>query len=588
MAFDGIVLHSVTHELQALLLNNKLDKIQQPLSNMLIFTFRGNSGSNRLLISTHGSYSRLHLTEAKMFNPLQAPLFCMVLRKHFEGGRLISLVQNGLDRMLTLTFETNNELGFKEQKSLIVELIGKYSNIIAVNEQNIIVDCLTKVSIKVNRYRELLPGLLYTPPPLAAKNSFMQLSEEDFTQQLLLASSDMPCGNIYRNLFQGISSQLSQKLCILAGFIPEETLGEHLGASEIHHLYLPLQRLSTSLQKNEYQPCLIKAEAKIKDYYCLDFLDPAENILKQSSMNKAIEYFYSSITLQQQLSRDKTSLAQILQIQQQKKKQKLAIYEEILQDSTNMEQLKNSGDLLLASLYKLQKGMTELVVDDYYHDNQPLTITLLAHKNPQENIQEYYRRYGKKKKGVSYAKQNLDALASEIASLDELAVYLDNSDDLENIQEIKQEMIKLGLVKPAAKGKQKQQILPNKPYQWAISADLTIFIGKNSKQNENLTCKYAKSYDLWLHTKNSPGSHVIIHKNNEAAPINDLVLAKAASLAAYYSKQKNNSKVDVDYTEIKNVKKPPNSPLGFVHYDKYQTIYAEPKDLSELQREDIK
>ncbi|MEI7884528.1 MAG: NFACT RNA binding domain-containing protein [Clostridia bacterium] len=584
MAFDGIVLHSITHELQALLLNNKLDKIQQPLANMLVFTFRGNNGSNRLLISTHGTYSRLHLTKARVFNPLQAPLFCMVLRKHFEGGRLISIVQNGLDRMITFTLETNNELGFKEQKSIIIELIGKYSNIIAVNQQNIIIDCLTKVSIKVNRYRELLPGLPYTPPPLAAKISFVLLTEEDFSQQLLLASSDTPCGNIYRNRFQGISSQLSQKLCVLAGFSPQASLGEHLGSSEIHQFYLPLQHLSTSLQLEKYQPCLIKEHDKIQDYYCLDFLYPSGNLITQSSMNDAIEYFYSSITLQQQLNKEKISLAQVLQNQQQKKKQKLVIYEAILQDGTNMEQLKNSGDLLLSNLYQFKKGMTEIIVEDYYHTNEPLTITLLPHKNPQENIQEYYRRYGKKKKAVIYARQNFDELEREIALLDELAVYLDNSDDLENIQEIKQELIKLGLVKLSSKGKQKQQSIPSKPYQWAISADLTIFIGKNSKQNENLTCKYAKPYDLWLHTKNSPGSHVIIHKNSEKAIISDSVLTIASSLAAYYSKQKNNSKVDVDYTEIKNIKKPPNSPLGLVHYDKYQTIFAEPKSLSELQR----
>jgi len=595
MALDGVTLAYLVNELAPQLIGARIDKIFQPEKDEIHFLLR-QQGSRRLLLSTNATSSRFHLTQENKKNPTSPPMFCMILRKHLEGGKLVSLHQSDLERVVTFEIQNYNELGDLVILHLHLEIMGKHSNLILVDPStNIIIDGLRRYSHALSRYREVLPGRTYLSPPSQGKKPPLE-DEELWRQALYEEDLDRPITSILLSRFAGISPELAREIAVQAGLTTEAHLNQ-LGDIDFTRLFQAYRRLSNPEGVPATSPCLYYKSAPPSLPTAFTFIpfQQYQELRMESvpSLNDAITAFYQSKSTNNTLESKRGSLRKIVQEQHAHCSKKLKIYDEAMSSAESGLEYQKWGELLTANLYHISPGTTEVAVEDYY---DPLLASMIIPLNPHlsaiDNAQRYYKRYNKAKATLRQTKPLKEASLNEVKYLDSLRVSVDQASTLSELDEIHVELVGQGYLAgkhlkkvnpkqkkghPKAKSKAKTPKVIIHPRVYLSSQGRTIYVGKNNAQNDWLSLHKGKPNDLWLHVKVIPGSHVLIPLEDGEEFPDDTTLEEAAALAIYYSQARGSSQVAVDYTHVKQLKKPNAAKPGMVIYEQNWTLYLTPK-----------
>ena len=557
MAYDGIITAAMAEELNRLLSMGKIDKIGQPLRDRLVFTVHTKNGNLKLLASSGSSDPRVHITEENLPNPPEPPPFCMLLRKHLVGARIVSVSQVGSDRIMEMFFEAMNELGFTVSKKLVFEIMGKHSNIILVDtESNKVIDSIKRVSFDTSRARQILPGVEYAYPPSQDKIPFSEVTEDQLAG--LPGESDVILKTI-----GGISPQVAESMAtiiqdevITDGKIKTSTLKKHLTEYGAPHIYMDQGNNPVDfhvMELAQYEPSLGR----------VDFPD----------LSKCIEYYFDHKDVagrKRQMSHDIYRKVTALLEKNQHKLQKL--YED-LHTAENADTFRLYGELLTANLHLVSPGSKEVEVVSYY-DGSKVLIPLDPKYSPSKNAQMYYKKYGKAKTAVKEKKVQIQDTQVDITYLESVLQNLNEADTPDEIEAVRTELAEAGYIrnKRHEKRPRKAKISPRK---YISPSGFEILVGHNNKENDELTLKLADKTDTWLHTKDIPGSHVILRTRGEDPSSDDIYCA--ASVAAYFSKAKDSGQVPVDYVKVRYVKKPAGAKPGMVIFTNNHTVYVEPK-----------
>ncbi|HBV85890.1 MAG TPA: hypothetical protein DEF42_04330 [Desulfosporosinus sp.] len=597
MALDGVTLAYLVKELAPLLIGARIDKIFQPEKDEIHFQLR-QQGSRRLLLSTSATSPRFHLTQENKKNPTTPPMFCMILRKHLEGGKLVGIHQSDLERVVTFEFQNYNDRGDLVSLHLHLEIMGKHSNLILVDPlTNTILDGLKRYSHALSHHREVLPGRAYLAPPSQGKQPPLE-DEELWRQTLYEESLDHPITSILLARFAGISPELAREIVIQAG-LKTEILLHQCGDIDLSRLFQAYRRLSNPEGVPDIQPCLYYNQAPRPQPAAFSFVPFQQyqelTIDYVSTLNDAVQGFYQSKSNNNSLESKRGSLRKIVQEQYTHSSKKLKIYKETESSAQKGLAYQRWGELLTANLYRISPGATEAVVEDYYDASaSAVIIPLNPHISAIDNAQRYYKLYNKAKATLLKTKELKETTLEELNYLDSLRYNLDQAATLTELDELHVELAGQGYVagkhlkkdslKPK-KGRSKSNSKPKRkspkevpqPRVYRSSQGRVILVGKNNAQNDWLSLRKGKPTDLWLHTKVIPGSHVLIPLEEGEEFPDDTTLEEAAALAIYYSQARGSSQVAVDYTHVKQLKKPNSAKPGMVIYEQNWTLYLTPK-----------
>lgn len=574
MSFDGIVLQKICQELKKTISGARIFKIYQPQKQQVVFHLHQKGLTHKLLFSGLAQEARVHLVSETETNPSEPPLFCMVLRKQLMGGRLISIEQPGLERILKINCQVINELGEPCQRLLIMEIMGRHSNLILLDPaENRIIDALQRIPAALSRYRQILPGLTYQDPPPQKKLIPWQVEQACFYEKLLKQPEQSKLEHALLNTCAGLSPQSIREIIISSDLKPETTL-EYCGEYELSKLWQTLIQLGRGLMNSTLKSeIILKASLPLAfSAFPLEASFPGENRKTFTSMSQALEFYYQRKNAFVQIRQKKTKLEKIINKEIAHNEKKLGRQLKTLESTQNAEQDQLWGELLTANLHALSGGKKAEVANYYHPKGKIEIIPLNPQLTPAENAQHYFKLYRKKLATFKQTKKQLAETKEELSYLYSLLTSLNNANQLNEIKEIEEEIRGAGYLK---KGTIKRKETPSRPLKLSINGWL-IYVGKNNRQNDLLTMKMAKKEDLWLHPQNIPGSHVLI-KNREGKTIPREIIEKAALLAAYHSQARHSTQVPIDYTERKNVWKPKGAKPGFVLYEKQKTLYVTPE-----------
>ena len=582
MALDGLTIFGIVKEFNNSILGGKIDKVTQAEKDEVLLSIRSEGKTKKLLISASSSNPRIYLTEHyKKENPLKAPMFLMILRKYIQGGRILSITQEGLERVINIDIETLDDLKTMKIRTLVVEIMGRHSNIILVDKgTNKILDSIKRIPITTSSVREVLPGKEYKFAPSQNKlNPLANISLETFTDRL--SSKNLPVYKAIYDSYDGISPLIAKEICYRSS-IDLESNTESLSIINIERIYNSFERLVGQIKNEIFHPCVV-IDKRIEKY--IDFsiikltIYESLSIENYDSISIATETFYSSKDLNERLSQKSSSMRKLILTKIDRLENKLGKQLQEMNETDKMSDYKKQGDLLTAYIYSIEKGMSQITVSDYYSEDQDavFTIKLDEHKTPSENIQHFFKKYNKWKSRKSELSSQISFAKSELLYLQNIILAIENVETLDELEEIRIELSSEGYIKlKSSSKKQKKDPVVSSPMSFLSSDETTILVGKNNKQNDALTTKLSSPDDIWLHTKDIPGSHVIIKANIDT--VSDQTLLEAAELAAYFSKARQSSKVAVDYAIRKHVKKPSGAKPGFVIYDNQTTVYVTPDE----------
>lgn len=555
MPFDGIVTRAITKELRAELIGGRINKIYQPTDSELIITIRNKRKNHTLLLSIHPVYARIHLTAESFLNPAEPPMFCMVLRKHLAGAEIEQIEQFELERIIAFTLRGRNEIGDIVGKKLMVEIMGKHSNIVLLDtEQQKIINCMKHVPPFQNRHRTLQPGADYKFPPAQQKLDLLTAEADQFIRRL-----DFNAGKLDRQIVQTLSG--------ISPFIAKELVHRtNLGSqTKYEQEFVQFQK---EICEMEFSPAIY--ENKREDFHVLP-ISYLQAIKTFETTNELLDHFYANKAERDRVRQQARDLERLVKNELAKNERKLVIHEKTLEKAKRANTYQKYGELLTAHLHIVKKGAASVTVTDYYDDEQAqITIKLQTDKTPSENAQAYFKKYRKLAAAEKMARTELVKTRTEINYLENILQQMEQARD-EDIADIREELREEGYMKQQRQ-KSRRRSKP-KPEQFSSSDGTTIYVGKNNKQNEYVTHRLAHKEDIWLHTLDIPGSHVIIKDANPS----EQTLLEAAQIAAYYSKARLSDSVPVDYTKVKYVKKPSGAKPGFVIYTDQQTLYVTPK-----------
>ncbi|MBQ9300032.1 MAG: NFACT family protein [Clostridia bacterium] len=557
MPLDGLTLGFMARELHAALEGARIERVTQPEKDMLLLFLRNNGKNHKLILSASPSFARAHLTEGQFVNPLNAPMFCMLMRKHLTGGKVIAVRQLNGDRILLLDLEAQDELGVMHPYQLYLEAMGRHSNLTLVRDGRII-DAIRHVTDDMSRVRQALPGLPFTLPPAQDKLSPAEAHAEALFKRM--NGFDGRLDKAFSMHISGLSSIAARELCLRMTGSEQTQLDEA-------HLYEICEKLAAFLHQlpDMAQPTLLRGEdgvaADVFPYLYLSY--PADRQQPMPSLSQALDAFYDGRDRRDRMQQRSASLRKLLKNHLERSEKKLALQEEELLGASRSEEYRVMGELLNAHLYEVPRGAEAVTLDNYY-DGQPLRVPLDVRLSPAQNAQRYFKRYQKARAAARLAADQKEKTLREIAVLEAALCDLDSCEGEEDIADIRRVLREEGLMKPVAADRKKQQKSQRQsaPMRFLSPDGIPISVGKNALQNERLTMG-AKGEDIWLHAKDMPGSHVIIH--TEGKPVSDETLLCALRLAAWYSKSKGQS-VPVDVTLRKYVKKPSGTPVGFVTF----------------------
>ena len=562
MPLDAVTLHALAQELKPSLEGAKIDRVQQPEKDMLLFTLRTHEGGRRLLISVSVSGARVQYTNESFENPAEPPMFCMLLRKHLVGARILSLEQPEGERMLLLRLAGRDELGDESEKTLVVELIGRSANLILVGGDGRIIDCLRRMEYG-GEGRGMLPGLVYRLPPKQDKLSFFGCSEEELAEKL----RQLPDGEDDKallNSFSGLSPLICRELAYRSRG-DRELLRENVLA------------LRETVQAGDFVPTLISVDGTARDFSFMainQYGNGAENE-RFESFSALLDAFYARRDRQESRRRRSRELTRTVRTAYERLERKLAAQRKELLDTVGREEIRRRAELITANIYRMRKGQSELVCENYFEEDCPeIHVALDPLKTPQQNAAALYKDFSRKKG----AEEHLTVLIAEGERESEyLSAVLDEIERAEterDLADIRRELVGTGYLKQG-RGKA-DRAKPQAPLRFRSSDGYEILVGRSNVQNDELTGKIARRTDLWLHAQKIHGSHVIVRTEGLEPP--ETTVAEAASLAAYYSQGREAGRIPIDITQVRHVRKPAGSRPGAVLYTDYTTVFAEPDE----------
>ena len=583
MAFDGITVASIVKELSDNLTGGRIYKIAQPESDEIVMTIKTNADKgyqSKVVLSADASLPLIYVSEENKKAPMTAPVFCMVLRKHILNGRITSITQPGLERIVRFEVEHMDEMGDMRHKVLLIELMGKYSNIIFIDEENKIIDSIKHISASVSSVREVLPGREYFVTQTQNKADPLNTDITEFAS--LIRGKGMTVFKAIYSSYTGLSSVCSQEICYRAS-IDADKSAIALTDAEFSSLYIAFSGLMSDVKQGTFKPTVAYIGGKPKEYAAFDLTiySSAENssIKNYDTMSQLLEGYYSEKNIETRIRQKSVDLRKIVQTALERNVRKLDQQTHQMQDTQKKDKYRVYGELLNVYGYSAKEGDKEITVEDY-NTGKPLTIPLDPTLTASQNAKKYFDRYTKLKRTAEALEDQMKEVQEQIQHLESISSSLDIARQEEDLLQIRMELAEAGYVKKKSseKGKRKEKIT-SKPFHYISSDGFDIYVGKNNYQNDELTFKVANGGDWWFHSKGCPGSHVVLITGGKEVP--DRAFEEAAALAAYYSKGKDQDKVEIDYLQRKNVKKPGGAKPGFVvYYTNYSMVIA--PDISNL------
>ena len=568
MPLDAVCLQAVVAELAPQITGSRIEKIQQPARDQVVLLLRGN---RRLLLSAGGGQPRLHLTELPRDNPAQPPMFCMLLRKYLSGGIIESIQQAPLERVVTLTVSAADELGERSQFSLILEAVARRANLILADRDGHIIDCLRRIDFEMNPDRQVLPGLFYHLPTPPDKVSPFTVTEEEFAALAAAAGEGAPADQWLVRTVNGLSPLVARELTFRACGSTDAPVTGHTAA-----LWSAFAAWRYTVNEKHFTPAMLKRSGVPMDFTYLHVgqYGGAAEEETYTSFSRLLDDFYEKREQAERVKQKGQDLVKTASNGAARLRRKIAAQEQELAESKNRDKWRVYGELITANLYRMERGMSRLTAQNYYDpDCADVDIPLDVRLSPQENAAKYFKKYTKAKTAEKYITAQLEKARVELTYLESVLQELTLAESEQDFNDIRAELTDGGYLR--AKGR-KQPQRPSKPREFRSTAGLRILVGRNNRQNDRLTAKDAEKWDIWLHTQRIHGSHVILCTGG--AQPDEQSLLEAASLAAYFSQAQNSTKVPVDFTQVKYVKKPAGSPPGFVNYTNYKTILADPSE----------
>lgn len=576
MPLDAVYLSHLSGELRTAFIGAKIDKIHQPARDEVILALRGPQGGARLLLSANPAHPRAHITTAPTENPSSPPMFCMLLRKHLTGGRLTEITQPPMERVLDFAFQCTNDFGDPVTRHLILELMGRNSNLILLGDDGRIVDCVRRVDYEMSQQRQVLPGLFYHLPPQQEKLNPATVSLEDITGLLTAISSPTRPDGFVLDHFAGISPLISREL--IARYDPELEDLNGLSPASRYAFGAYLKQTFSRLATEDGTPCLLLKNGTPWDFTYLPIVQYGAMVESrpEKSYSALLDVFYAKKDAAARMKSKSSAITKAITNLRNRTARKLAHQEKELAATADRDTFRIRGELITANLYHIQRGQTLLTAENYYDPElKTVDIPLDPTLSPQQNAAKCFKDYNKAKHAQRYLTEQLQKGRTELEYLDSILEELGRAETEKDLNEIRAELISVGYLRNTDK-KKSMKTAPSKPMEFRSSEGFRIRVGRNNVQNDQLTLKDAFKSDIWLHTQKIHGSHVIISCGGQAP--GQTTLTEAAQLAALYSQARGGQNVPVDYTQVKNVKKPAGAKPGMVIYDHYNTLYVTPEE----------
>ena len=578
MAFDGITIAAMVRELNNNLAGGRINKIAQPEGDELMITARGTEGQKRLLLSASASLPLIYFTEKNKISPLTAPNFCMLLRKHIGSARIAGIRQPGLERVVEFDLEHLNELGDPCKKMLILELMGKHSNLIFCDDKNMILDSIKHVSSHMSSVREVLPGREYFITKTQDKWDPLTITQEEFLEKV--CKKPVSAAKALYSSLTGLSPVIAEELCYRASVDGNDSI---LSLNEISciHLYHTLQRMMEDVKEGNFTPNIIYRGEEPVEYgvFLFQQYGPEYHSVAFDSVSSMLETYYASKNILTRIRQKSADLRKIVQTALERNRKKLILQQKQMKDTAKKEKYRVYGELINTYGYNLPEGSKSFQALNYY-TNEEITIPLDETLTPAQNSKKYFDRYTKLKRTEEALTTQLADTESEIEHLESISNALDIARSESDLAQIKEELTQYGYIKRHFSGKKGAKMqAKSKPFHYISSDGFDIYVGKNNFQNDELTFKFATGNDWWFHAKKMAGSHVVVKTKDGELP--DRTFEEAGRLAAYYSKGRTAPKVEIDYIQKKHVKKPGGAKPGFVVYYTNYSLMAEP-DISQL------
>lgn len=577
MPFDAVLLTAVLDELMPVCYDARIDKVQQPEKDKIILSVRSRQGNRKLLLCARSGSARLHFTQLGYENPASPPMFCMLLRKHLTGARITQMSQPSMERMVRFSLNGHDEMGESLEKFLILELMGKYSNIILADSDGIIIDALRRVDEEMSRSRRILPGLRYELPPQQSKLNPIKVDFSQIESAFNAVSDEIKLSKWLLDTFFGLSPLLCREIAERGSGKPDARILE-LGSDGKRDFLNYLERFIDKIRDGNFVPYMISENSIPFDFSYTEIEQYTGKMTGErfDSFSELLEEFYTLRDRDERLKQRAGSLIKSLTTTRDRIARKVERQREELLASEDRERKRELGDIITANLHLMEKGDKVLRAQDFYSpDGGYINIKLDPLKTPQQNAAKYYKDYNKLKTAEKFLREQIDKGTGEREYLDSVLEAIGRADSSSDISEIRSELTQTGFLKDN-KGKKKMKESPSKPLVFMSSDGFEIIVGKNNLQNEKLTFKTAQRYDIWLHAQKIHGSHVVIRCGGVAVP--DRTIEEAAILTACHSQCGEGQKVPVDYTEIRYVKRQPGGKPGMVFYTDYKTVFVLPEN----------
>ena len=577
MSLDGIVTRAIVNELENTLKDGRIDKIYQYQRNEILIQVYNRGKNHKLILSANPSNPRAHLTDHTISNPSTPPMFCMLLRKHLMRGSILDIKQHATDRIIFIDISSMNELGQISEKRLIIEIMGRHSNIILIDkESGNIIDSIKRITHDTSRVRQVLPGIRYEYPATDGKLNPLSLSRSEFYSLIDRDRGDM---RVYRFLYSnylGLGPLISKEICFLANIGYDQSV-RSLKPEKVESLFTAFVSVIDVIKSKDFKPVLIEDyhSDSYQAFYAIDIEQFEDHKrIYPDSISRTLDLYYSRIIKSSRISQRTQTMKKEVNTILNRALNKLSKQKHELLESKDREKYKIYADLISANIHRIDGGMGEIELENFYSENmESIRVPLDKKLSPPLNAQNYYKKYSRLKNAHSLLIKQIPDTKGEIEYLENVLISIDNCTEPIELDEIQEELTKEGYLKKKGR-KVRRKRVESRPHHYISSDGIDIYVGKNNRQNDYLTLRFARRDDLWLHAQNMPGSHVIIRHDDGQIP--GTTLEEAAILAAYYSKGRHSANVPIDFTERKHVRKPRNAKAGMVIYNNFNTITITP------------
>lgn len=572
MPLDAISLRALVEELRPQLLNLRIDKVQQPARDQVVLLLRGNK---RLLLNAGANAPRLQLTNLLRDNPAEPPMFCMLLRKHLVGARVADITQPGLERLVRMELDVTDDFGQPGRRTLVLEAMGRRSNLILLDGEGRVIDCMRRVDAEMSAARQVLPGLFYEQPASTGRLPFLEETEEGFREKLSQVNPEVQLDRFLLDAYFGIAPLMARELAFRAcGETDGRLCGLNADARE--RFEAAFFQFAGDVNANNFTPILLKRDGVPFEFSALQVHQyglAAETEVFES-FSALLDSFYEAKEKQERVRQRGADLIRTATTARDRVRRKLALQEKDYAATQERDALRLSGDLITANLYRMERGARKLVCQNYYDENlAEVTIPLDPLLTPQQNAAKYYKRYTKAKTAEKYLREQMALARRDLSYLESILQEIDQAESEQDFMDIRSEMRDAGFIRKQGK---KVPQRPSKPREFRTSGGFRVLVGRNNRQNDKLTLKDADYRDLWFHVQKLHGSHAILVTNGREPGDQDIT--EAAILAAYFSQAKDSANVPVDCTQVKNVKKPAGARPGMVIYTTYRTVNVTPEE----------